>query len=178
LAATGAAAFLVSVPAFGALEGLITFQAGTPALAAEVNANFGAIKAFVDQLETNIANLEAENADLTARLDALEAQEVWQSAVLENGWEDYGSSFTAARYYRDALGVVHLQGLVRYGTVGTNIAVFTLPEGYRPYRTHNFSVVAGAGDGRIQITTDGIVSLVRGSSTYVALDGITFRQER
>ena len=60
-----------------------SFTAGTKAVAAQVNANFNAVKTAVDDNDSRIAALEAamaalqtENADLRARLEAVEANSV------------------------------------------------------------------------------------------------------
>lgn len=47
-------------------------------------------------------------------------------------WLNYGGGWGPARYMRDAAGVVHLQGLIQAPVNGAGVAVFTLPEGFRP----------------------------------------------
>jgi len=50
----------------------------------------------------------------------------------QNGWVNYGSIFEVARFtYNYATNKVEIQGLIRYGTLGT--PAFTLPVGYRPH---------------------------------------------
>jgi hypothetical protein len=53
-----------------------TFQSGTPAVAAEVNANFTAVETAVDDNDGRIAALEALVAALQSRLEALETSQV------------------------------------------------------------------------------------------------------
>ncbi len=51
----------------------------------------------------------------------------------ENGAKNFGAegpvSFPQAGFYKDAFGIVHLEGLVKRGSSGV---IFTLPPGYRP----------------------------------------------
>jgi len=59
------------------------------------------------------------------------------AVTFQNGWVNYGSGFPPCTYWKDAMGIVHLEGLVQGGTI--NATVFTLPAGYRP------GVLSGAG---------------------------------
>lgn len=100
----------------------------------------------------------------------------WTAPTLTNSWVNYGDIFTTAGYYKDALGIIHLKGLVKSGT--TSNAIFTLPTGYRPSQVAMFTVVAGPGVARIDISTNGAVYvaayMASGTNAYVSLDGITF----
>ena len=53
-----------------------TFHSGSPAMAAEVNANFTAVKTAVDDNDSRVAALEALVATLQSRLEALETSQV------------------------------------------------------------------------------------------------------
>lgn len=91
-------------------------------------------------------------------------------------WTNYGSGYEVASFYRDPFGRVHLSGLVRSGTAGTTI--FSLPGGYRPRARELFAVVTGNPVdtlGRIEVTANGDVLHVTGSTDYVQLHGISFR---
>lgn len=103
-------------------------------------------------------------------------QQNWISPALQNGWVDYGSGFSEAAYFRDSLGVVHLRGLVKSGTVGWSTGViFTLPTGYRPSRNQVFATLSNDALGRCTINSTGQVIAEVGSAVWFALDGITFR---
>ena len=99
-------------------------------------------------------------------------QEDWQTPTLQNGWVNFGSGFNTVGYFKDSLGIVHLKGLVRAGS-GT---IFTLPAGYRPASRELHAVATHPDEmGRIDVLTDGQVSMVKGKNTWISLDGITFR---
>ena len=100
----------------------------------------------------------------------------WTAATYQNSWVSYGSPFSAARYIKDDLGVVHLDGLVKNGTIGTTI--FTLPVGYRPAYQQLFAACTNPNTiGRIDVQTDGQVVTNGGSNVWISLAGITFLAE-
>lgn len=91
----------------------------------------------------------------------------------QNSWGPLGSGPGAA-FTKDAIGVVHLRGLIDGGGSGT--VVFTLPSGYRP-TTYVYPATAQV-DGAnstvgIEIGDNGEVK-VRGTATWVSLDSLTF----
>lgn len=107
-------------------------------------------------------------------LKANKSQESWTAATLQNGWSNFGSGYQAARFFKDELGVVHLEGLVAGGSLGA--AVFTLPAGYRP-SAHLILPVANANYyGEVTINSSGqVVSWGGGNSNWLSLSGISFR---
>jgi len=99
-------------------------------------------------------------------------QEGWQTPTFQNGWENYSTEYNSAAYFKDSLGVIHLRGLVKNGS-GT---IFTLPQGYRPARRELFGVATNPNVmGRIDILSDGGVSMVAGNNGWISLDGIIFK---
>lgn len=105
-------------------------------------------------------------------------QEVWSVPALQNGWVNYGAGYTPSGYFVDSQGMVHLRGLVRFGTVSSVSSgnIFTLPDGYRPGTRKLFSAVTVSGvTGRVDVLPTGEVRAVDGSNTYLSLEGITFR---
>lgn len=107
----------------------------------------------------------------------MKAVQSWQAATFENSWINYDSTgFTSAAYYRDFMGRCNLRGLVANGTLpGT---IFTLPVGYRPTRTHIFAVSSNQLFGEVRVQADGQVVATAGNSTWISLDGISFRAEQ
>ena len=98
-------------------------------------------------------------------------QENWKAPKFENGWVNYSSTYNAAGYFKDSLGIVHLRGLVKSG----RDVIFTLPEGYIPTKRELQAVQTNNNTiGRVDILTNGQVLVVKGDPGWVSLDGITF----
>lgn len=103
----------------------------------------------------------------------------------ENSWEDYDTeTFPGAQFERAATGRVHIEGLVKSGTVSNVPAsgtIFVLPEGFRPSSTLIFpQVSSNAGITEVsecRITPDGEVYAHEGSNTWFNLTGISFVPE-
>lgn len=99
----------------------------------------------------------------------------WIAPTLLNGWTNFGSGYETAGYYKDALGFIHLKGLIKSGAMGT--AAFVLPSGYRPSYRKMFPVLTSGGIGRVDIDTEGNVLIINygtAANGYVSLDGIVF----
>lgn len=153
---------LVAVPTAmlaGAVGSLNTFANGAVADAAQMNANFNAVRSAVD--------------DNDARLDALEPVQNIQSVTYQGGWATYsGTTWAPAGYYKDR-GRVFLRGLVAGGTNGT--CIFTLPAGYRPEFQTLHAVQTNNVVGRIDVRTNGCVFTDGVNPAWVSLDNISFR---
>ncbi|MBN2895057.1 MAG: hypothetical protein JXK05_04075 [Campylobacterales bacterium] len=78
-------------------------------------------------------------------------------ATLENGWEQVLEGVAPA-YRKDAAGVLHVTGELRYGAL--NYAAFRLPDGYRPTRPVRKVIPMRDGMGLVDISTDGYVTPV------------------
>lgn len=102
----------------------------------------------------------------------------WTAATLLNSWGNLGGGWRSAEYSLDAQSVVRLHGVVTHATSTQTGVIFTLPMGYRPQQTEMFTVWATHGPARIDIDTNGNVSLMEygsgGSAGYVSLSGIQF----
>jgi hypothetical protein len=89
-----------------------------------------------------------------------------------NSWAHHASG-REPQYAIDTLGFVHLRGLIKDGTVGSD--AFTLPTGYRPAERERFAIVADSAFGRLDVLdTGGVRPLSPSSNTWVSLDGIIF----
>lgn len=93
-----------------------------------------------------------------------------------NAWVNYAPGSAEAAFWKDATGLVHVQGLIKSGTVGQ--AAFTLPPGYRPTTQHPFGTVSNGAIGRVDVMADGtVVPASPSNNAWVALDGMTFRTD-
>lgn len=99
------------------------------------------------------------------------------NVTFQNSWANYagGTEYGACGYYKDAMGIVHLRGLMSSGTL--NAAAFTLPVGCRPTHRLIFTQLTGGNNtvGRIDILPDGTVVPQAGvNNAWVTLEGISF----
>ena len=130
------------------------------------------------------ADHNANNNELKAKTDLLAVPDTtWreigatnQPAFL-NGWLNYDVTYNSAAFRKDALGYVHLKGLVRSGGVGSDI--FVLPVGYRPALRAIFAGLNASNNavGRIDVLPTGNISPQLTSNSWVSLEGITFKAE-
>lgn len=97
-----------------------------------------------------------------------------------NSWANFGATWQGARFWKDPMGLVHLEGLVAGGATAT--VIFTLPVGYRPSAGVLFgSDMSATVHARIDVESDGDVVArfgTGGTNVYVSLSGISFRQEQ
>lgn len=103
---------------------------------------------------------------------ALDAITYIQSGDFLNSWTNYTGSFPDAGYFKDQFGIVHLTGLIKLGTIGTE--AFMLPVGYRPSK-YIYLPAGGASASVVRIAPDGGVRIHSGSNAYVSLDNVQFR---
>ena len=98
--------------------------------------------------------------------------------TMENSWVVYDAvNFASPEYYMDKLGRVHLQGLIKSGSVGAGAT--TLPAGYRPLTARIFSSVISGGSCRVDVKSTGVVYIDAGcTNTFLSLDGISFKAEQ
>lgn len=84
----------------------------------------------------------------------------WIRPSLLNGFADFGGGYAKAAYHRDALGYVHVKGLVAHavGTGGGTI-VFVLPLSYRPSESRYFVLMGtGATFQAVEVSPNGNVA--------------------
>ncbi len=93
----------------------------------------------------------------------------WSTPTFTNGWVNFGGTEAVARYHKDALGYVHIEGLIKSGTM--NNVAFTLPTGYRPEYNLNIITVSNDAFAKLQITSGGAVIPMLGSNTWFSLGG-------
>jgi len=101
--------------------------------------------------------------------------DLWTDLSLQNGWANYGGSYTTAQFTRSPTGRVFLKGLVRYGTVTNGTVIANLPAGYRPAGRLVYQAATSANvAGRIDVLANGDVVIVSGSTNWISLDNISF----
>lgn len=99
--------------------------------------------------------------------------------AFQNGWSNYDTTaFRGARFWKDPMGIVHVEGLVKGGTApGAGITIFALPAGYRPGIGLIFAVDSNSAHGRADIAPTGEIVARIGNAAYMSLNGISFKQE-
>lgn len=98
--------------------------------------------------------------------------ESYQYPTLVNSWINEGEEWNLGKFYKDKQGIVHLEGVLSYGT--SNL-IFNLPIGYRPSKRCIFTISTASGIGRVDIFPNGNVELMSGQHLLLSLDGISFR---
>lgn len=106
-------------------------------------------------------------------LQAFAARPEWVAPAMLNSWVYYGAPYNTPGFYRDPTGVVHLRGMVKNGSLAA--PAFTLPAGCRPEADNLLSVVSNGAFGVVTVQASGDVHMTSVNSTYVSLDGLTFR---
>jgi hypothetical protein len=125
--------------------------------------------------DSNVTTAKIANNAVTAA--KMETQQAWITPTLLNGWVAHTpGSYPTAGYYKDSLGQVNLQGLLKNGTIGAT--VFTLPAGYRPLYQIHIAIASNGAFANISIYPNGNVQIQNGNNGWIALDAISFRAEQ
>lgn len=98
----------------------------------------------------------------------------WISPVLINSWVDFGAGFQTARYRKNLIDEVFLEGVISTGTATPGTVLFNLGVGYRPNATLRFTTQSGGALAIIDIESNGNVSIFAGTNTSLSLSGIVF----
>lgn len=128
------------------------------------------------------ANFEAIKKEfpLSRKAMSVEAPHVVGSSgepAFQGTWVNFNvATFTPLRFWKDAMGLVHIQGLVMNGVAGTTI--FILPAGYRPGNGLLFATDSNTGHGRVDIAATGNVVHTSGGVGYFGLFLPPFKQEQ
>ena len=93
--------------------------------------------------------------------------------TFQNSWVNYGSPYSLAAFYKDNQGIVHLEGMIKSGTMNT--IIFTLPTSYAPTQDLHFVVDSNNNFGAVDVNISGGVNATVGNKAWIVLDGITFR---
>jgi len=167
-----------------------TVNSWTPGPAPRVNINLGGdtgtpmdvpfLDSYIPSAGDEIVTSSVEGDHIV--LGAIAQDTTWHvvgaagEPAYQNSWVAFdGTRF--AEFRKDAAGFVHLQGLVKNGSV--NLPIFTLPVGYRPDQQLLINVPAAATlYARMDIGSTGGVQVTAyatgATNAYVSLSGITF----
>jgi hypothetical protein len=111
----------------------------------------------------------------------------WYYPTLQNGWTNFGAGYPWASYMKDALGYVHLRGLIASGTLDSSKPFFTLPPGFRPGMQCGFASFTSNGAAnqaqRIDVTAAGLIYTytqqeLTGTAGWLFLDPVVFKAEQ
>lgn len=114
--------------------------------------------------------------NIESGIETLDTIEAVTAPSFATGWANYGAPYSNAGYYKDR-GRVYLRGAVKNSGSGTGL-IFTLPSGYRPPATCQFSVPVFGGHGYVTVASDGTVTdavFSAGSKAITVLDVVSFR---
>jgi hypothetical protein len=107
-------------------------------------------------------------------MPTLKGEEWREVTTFTNSWVNHTAvTQESAAFYRDALGIVHLKGLIKSGTI--TASAFTLPEGYRPPLTKRFACPSAGAFGQCDVGADGTVTPAVGNNANFDLSGVQFR---
>lgn len=101
----------------------------------------------------------------------------WNTPTLQNSWAD-ASGYQGARFHKDLLNQVHIQGRIDSGTATAGTVLFTLPAGFRPADVLSFAVHSNSAIGLVEVQADGDVAIRIGNNTSLDLNGINFLAEQ
>jgi hypothetical protein len=141
---------------------MIIFTPNTVIKSTEVNSNFTELKTKTDYLSTPDSDwITVGNS----------------GSSFANSWVDYGSGFPGAAFRKDALGYVHLRGLIKNGTATDNTTMINMPVGYRVNSTRHVAAVGSSAAGHLKLNTSGIAYGTGTGNGWLTLDNITYFAE-
>ncbi len=129
------------------------------------------------QLATTI-DVSSTEAAIAGALDAAQggigtgALEDWHEVgaasepTFANSWVNFGAGAVTAAFRKLPTGEVYIKGLIKDGTVGAGVAMFTLPVGYRPPAYTTFAVRSNNAFGITAIRIDGVVAAEVGNNAF------------
>lgn len=124
----------------------------------------GAIQSTQKGVAGGLASLDTSGHLPTAQLPPT----TWLYPTLLNNWINYGGTEDVAAYGKDALGYVHIRGLVKLGVSAA--VVFILPAGFRPSKVLRISISGAGKFGEMSVMPNGEIyfnSAIDG--TYVSM---------
>jgi hypothetical protein len=115
---------------------------------------------------SRLARLQRTVSDLSTQEFEVPPPAV-RTPLLLNGWVNFAPTQTVGdfqwvRYWKDASNQVHVQGLIKSGTL--NVPIFYLQPGFRPATRILFVSIASEAVARVDVNADGSVVQVTGSA--------------
>lgn len=102
----------------------------------------------------------------------------------QNSWSNFGGGYVGARFWSDAHGVIHADGMIKPGVAwAANQVMFSLfgISGYVPKSRHVFNCRGNGGSNyRVDVTTNGDFLLPDSGPAvggWISLQGISFRSD-
>jgi hypothetical protein len=139
----------------------------------------GLVKASGGELDKLFRALNgnyAEMARALAGLLAVAPPPKFAAPSMLNGWINFGDlPSRPAQFCKDALGWVHLAGVVKGGTIG--LPIFVLPVGFRPAGLRSFPASSPAIGEVVVYSTGEVAAIAPATNGYVYLDSISFLAE-
>jgi len=109
------------------------------------------------------------------KIDTSIADDSWHEVgtagepAFENNWVNYdGTTRATAAFRKDALGFVHIKGMVKNGTIGQTI--FTLPSGYRPPKYLYYPIASWDAYGQVYVNDAGQVIPTHGNNGWLCIN--------
>lgn len=96
--------------------------------------------------------------------------------AFQGTWANTNAGHQVARFWKDPMGLVHLEGAISAGTINTT--AFTLPAGYRPSLAIRVATSGNGAFATLQINPDGTVVPLTGTATVFILTTPPFKQEQ
>ena len=140
---------------------------------------------YIDTIVTGYADAEIISLTLPTLLPptapnrlAVTISDSSSPVSYKNSWADFGGSYDLGGYWMDAMGIVHLQGLVAGGTPSSTSVIFTLPGVLAPEANLIFPATANGVFAQVRVLTTGDVVAYAwggtGAPSSFSISGITF----
>lgn len=128
------------------------------------------LKAF---FETGDKPTQSQFADLIDSFYNIDEDDSgWQTATLQNGFINYGTSSYSNARYRKKNGILYIDGLIKNGS--PNTVIFNLPAGFRPSARLVFPVLSNFSARRVDVHPNGNVEAITHHTAWMSLAGISF----
>lgn len=95
--------------------------------------------------------------------------------AFQGAWANTGAPHEVARFWKDPMGIVHIEGMITAGVINT--VAFTLPAGYRPRATLRWGTSGNSAFAVLEVQSDGDVLPLSGSATNFVIN-VQFKQEQ